>query len=101
MSQQPDTPEPRPPRRRIDPLLAVVVAVAAGVAVVTMHQLRVGLYVVAAGLGAAAALRLLLRPRAAGSLVVRSRQADVIVLAGLAVAIAVLAAVTPLGGTAA
>jgi hypothetical protein len=65
-----------------------------------LHQLRAGLYVIAAGLGAAAALRLFLRPRAAGSLVVRSRQADVVVLTALAVAIAVLAAVTPLAGTA-
>ena len=73
--------------------------VAAGIAIVSLHQLRAGLYVVAAGLGAAAALRLLLRPRAAGSLVVRSRQADVVVLAALAVAIAVLAAVTPLSGS--
>ena len=85
-------------RRRLDPLLAVVVLVAAGIAVITVHQLRAGLYVVAAGLGAAAVFRLLLRPRAAGSLVVRSRQTDVIVLAGLAVAIAVLAALTPLAG---
>jgi len=106
---EPDSPEPtqaestqpelaRPPRRRFDPLLAVVVLVAAGIAVITVHQLRLGLYVVAAGLGAAAVLRLLLRPRAAGSLLVRSRQTDVVVLAGLAVAIAVLAALTPLAG---
>jgi len=75
------------------------VVVAAGIAVVSMHHLRIGLYVVAAGLGIAAAFRLFLRPRAAGSLVVRSRQADVVVLAALAVAIAVLAAVTPLAGS--
>jgi len=102
-SPQPDPgqPEPAPPpRRRLDPLLAVIVLVAAGIAVITMHELRAGLYVVAAGLGAAAVFRLTLRPRAAGSLVVRSRQTDVIVLAGLAVAIAVLAALTPLAGTA-
>jgi hypothetical protein len=79
--------------------MAVVVVVAAGIAVVTLHQLRPGLYIVAAGLGAAAALRLLLRARAAGSLVVRSKQADVVVLGALAVAIAVLAAVTPLSGS--
>ena len=80
-------------------MLAVVVVVAAGVAVLTLHHLRLGLYVIAAGLAAAAVLRLLLRPRAAGSLVVRSRHADVVVLAALAVAIAVLAAVTPLAGS--
>ena len=102
-STQPEPTQPestRRPRRRLDPLFAAVLLVAAGVAVITMHHLRVGLYVVAAGLGAAAVFRLLLRPRAAGSLVVRSRQADVIVLAGLAVAIAVLAALTPLAGSA-
>lgn len=92
----PDPSEPPPPRRRLDPLILAVALVAAGIGVVTLHRLRVGLYVIAAGLAAAAALRLLLRPRAAGSLVVRSRQTDVIVLAGLAAAIAVLAAVTPL-----
>jgi hypothetical protein len=40
-------------------------------------------------------LRLLLRERDAGSLVVRIRRIDVVVLAGLAVALAVLAGVTP------
>ena len=97
----PDGPDPGadPGRRhRPDPRLAVVVVVAAGLAVLVLHQLRAGLYVIAAGLGGAAALRALLRPRAAGSLVVRSRHTDVVVLAALAVAVAVLAAVTPLSG---
>ena len=86
------------PRRNGDPLLAAVVIVAAGIATLTLHRLRAGMYIIAAGLGLAAMLRLLLRPRAAASLVVRSRHADVFVLAALAVAIAVLAAVTPLAG---
>jgi hypothetical protein len=94
----PDATDPLPPRRRPDPLLAVVVVVAAGLAVIALHQLRAGMYVVAVGVGGAAALRLLLRPRAAGSLVVRGRHTDVLVLAALAVAIAVLAALTPLPG---
>jgi hypothetical protein len=38
---------------------------------------------------------LVLRPRDAGSLVVRSRQVDVVLLTALAAAIAVLALVTP------
>ena len=42
-----------------------------------------------------AVLRLVLRPRQAGSLVVRSRQVDVLMLTGLAVAVGVMAAVTP------
>ena len=90
--------EPAPPRRHVDPLLGVVIVVAAGIATLALHRLRIGMYVIAAGLGVAAVLRLLLRPRAAASLVVRSRQADVVILAALAVAIAVLAAVTPLSG---
>jgi len=90
--------EPAPPRRHVDPLLAVVVIVAAGIATLAMHRLRAGMYVIAAGLGLAAVLRLLLRPRDAASLVVRGRHTDVVILAALAVAIAVLAAVTPLAG---
>jgi len=85
-------------RRRFDPLIAVVVVVAAGLGVLTLHQLRAGLYIVAAGLAAGAGVRLLARPRTAGSLVVRGRHTDVLVLAALAAAIAVLAAVTPLPG---
>ena len=87
-----------PARRNVDPLLAVVVVVAAGVAILALHRLRAGMYVIAAGLALGATLRLLLRPRAASSLVVRSRQSDVVVMAALAVAIAVLATVTPLAG---
>jgi hypothetical protein len=90
--------EPGAPQRHRDPLLAVVLIVAAGIATLTLHRLRAGMYVIAAGLAVAAVLRLLLRPRAASSLVVRSRHVDVMVLAALAVAIAVLAAVTPLSG---
>ena len=75
-----------------------MVIIAAGIATLALHRLRAGMYVIAAGLAVAAVLRLLLRPRAAASLVVRSRQTDVVILAALAVAIAVLAAVTPLAG---
>jgi hypothetical protein len=87
-----------PARRAVDPLLAVVLGVAGGVALVTAHRLRLGLYVIAAALGVAAVLRLLLKPRSASSLVVRGRNVDAAVLAALAVGIAVLAAVTPLHG---
>lgn len=64
----------------------------------TVHRLRLGLYVVAASLAVAAVLRMLLRPRSVSSLVVRGRHVDTLVLAALAVAVAVLAAVTPLHG---
>ena len=84
------------PRRRFDPLLLVLAVVGVGIVLVTLHRLRTGMYVVAAGLAVGALLRLVLRPRAAGSLVVRGRHVDVAVLALLAAGVAVLAAVTPL-----
>lgn len=86
----------RPPARRLpDPLLLVLAGVAAGILVVALHHAQAGLYVVAASLGAGALLRLVLRPRDAGLLVVRNRRLDVLMLAGLAIGLAVMAAVTP------
>lgn len=82
-------------RRRADPLLAVIVGVAAGVLLAAFRHPQPGMYVVAAALGLGAVLRLVLRPHDAGSLVVRSRQLDVLVLMTLAVATGVIAAVTP------
>lgn len=88
--------EPPAPRRRLDPLVLVLVGVAAGITVAAFRQPRAGMYVVAAALAGGALVRLVVRPRTAGSLVVRGRQLDVVVMTALAVAIAVLAAVTPL-----
>jgi hypothetical protein len=82
-------------RRSPDPLLLVLAGLAAGVGLVVDRDVRSGLYVCAASLAAAAVLRLALRPRAAGNLVVRSRHLDVAVLLAVAVAVGVLAAVTP------
>jgi hypothetical protein len=73
----------------------VIAGVAIGLLVVFVRHAQDGLYVVAASLGAGALLRLVLRPRDAGSLVVRSRRLDVLVLGSLAIALAVIAAVTP------
>jgi Protein of unknown function (DUF3017) len=86
---------PAPPRRRVDPLLFVVLGVAAGIFIAAIHRPQVGTWVVCASLAVAAVLRLVLLPRDAGLLVVRSRRVDVMVLAGLATAVGVLAAVTP------
>lgn len=86
---------PPPVRRRLDPLLLVVAGVAAGIVVAVLRRPQPGMLVIAGTLAVAAVLRLVLRPRAAGSLVVRSRQVDVLVLAVLATAIGVLALVTP------
>jgi len=85
-------------RRRPDALAPVVLVVAVGVAVAALHHPQIGMYVAAGGLAAGAVLRLVLRERDAGSLVVRIRRIDVVVLAGLAVALGVLAAVTPFPG---
>ena len=81
--------------RRPDPLLLVAGGVAAGIVVAALHRPQPGLFVIAGALALGAVLRLVLRPRAAGSLVVRSRQVDVGVLALLAAAVGVVAAVTP------
>jgi hypothetical protein len=82
-------------RRSPDPLLLILTGLAVGVGLIVDHRVRTGLYVCAGSLVAAALLRLVLRPRAAGSLVVRGRQVDVAVLAAAAAAVAALAAVTP------
>jgi Protein of unknown function (DUF3017) len=83
------------PRRRLDPLVVVVGVVVVGVLVAAFHHPQIGMYVAAGGLAAGAALRLTLRERDAGLLVVRRRRVDVVVLAGLALALGVIAAVTP------
>ena len=85
----------QPVRRRPDPILAVIAGVAAGVVIASEHHPQSGMYVVAVTFAIGAVLRAVLRPRSAGSLVVRSRQLDVLVLTTLAVAIGVIAAVTP------
>jgi hypothetical protein len=87
--------QPRRPRRRLDPLLVVLGVVAAGLIVAGLHQPQIGMWIICGALGGAAVLRLVLRERDAGSLVVRIRRLDVLVLSTLAIALGVLAAVTP------
>jgi hypothetical protein len=79
----------------IDPLALVVGLVAVGVVVAALHHPRTGMFVVSAGLGVGALLRLVLNRRHAGLLAVRSRRLDVAILVGLSAALGVLAAVTP------
>ena len=84
-----------PARRRVDPMYGVIAGVAIGVALAATRHAEAGLYVVAGALAIGAVLRLVLRPRAAGSLVVRSRRVDVVTLVTLAVAVAAITAATP------
>lgn len=69
--------------------------VAVGLIVATLHHAQIGLWIVCGALGGATILRLFLRERDAGLLVVRARKIDVVVLATLAIGLGVLAAVTP------
>jgi hypothetical protein len=87
--------QPPRPRRRLDPLLIVLALVAAGLVVAGLHQPQIGMWIVCGALATAAVLRLFLRERDAGSLVVRMRRLDVVMLAGLAIALGVFAAITP------
>jgi hypothetical protein len=73
----------------------VLVLVAVGLVFAGVHQPQIGMWIVCGAIATAAALRLFLRERDAGSLVVRIRRVDVVMLAGLAIALGVFAAITP------
>jgi hypothetical protein len=79
------------------PLLAVLVAVGVGLLMVTFDHWRRGLVLMGLALVGAALLRLLLPVRRAGFLAVRSRPVDVVVLAGIGLALAVIALALPVG----
>jgi hypothetical protein len=79
------------------PLLAVLVAVGVGLLMVTFDHWRRGLVLMGLALVGAALLRLLLPVRRAGFLAVRSRPVDVVVLAGIGLALAVIALAIPVG----
>lgn len=83
--------------RRVDPLLPIVIGVAAGIGI-SLANPRAGMLVVAGVVALAAVLRLVLRESAAGLLVSRRRRVDVAVLGFLATALLVLALVTPFHG---
>src|SRR3954465_4691188 len=95
----PDEPQVDPvvPRRRWrppiirEPLIVVLAAVGVGLWLVWVHHPRKGLAAIARALAVSAFLRLVLPPRDAGLLVVRSRLIDVTVLLVLAAFVIVLA----------
>ncbi len=77
------------------PLLAVLVAVGVGLAMVAFEHWRRGLVVIGVALMAAGALRLLLPVRRVGFLAVRSRPIDVVLLAGVGAAVVAVALSIP------
>ena len=77
------------------PLVAVLVAVAVGLVLVTFGHWRVCLVVEGVALLAAAALRLVLPVRRAGFLAVRSRPVDVLLVGGAGLALTVIALAIP------
>ena len=77
------------------PLLAVLVAVAVGLLLVTFEHWRKGLVVVGVALLAAAAIRLLMPLRRVGFLAVRSRSVDVVLMAGAGLLMTVIALAIP------
>jgi Protein of unknown function (DUF3017) len=83
------------PRVREWPITLVLLCVATGLAVVLSNHFRRGSVVISAALLLAALLRLVLPPRRAGLLAVRSRFFDVVVLATLGLAMFATAVVVP------
>jgi hypothetical protein len=79
------------------PLLAVLVAVAVGLLLVTFEHWRKGLVVMGLALVGAALLRLLVPLRRVGFLAVRSRPMDVLLMAGAGIVLTVVALAIPAG----
>ncbi|PRY51960.1 Protein of unknown function (DUF3017) [Geodermatophilus tzadiensis] len=77
------------------PLLAVLVAVGVGLAMVALEHWRRGLLVVGLALVAAAGLRLVLPLRRVGFLAVRSRPVDVVLMAATGVLLTALTLAVP------
>ena len=77
------------------PLLAVLVAVALGLVLVTFDHWRRGIVVIGLALIGAALLRLLLPVRRVGFLAVRSRSVDVVLLAGTGLVLTVVVLTLP------
>jgi Protein of unknown function (DUF3017) len=78
------------------PLLAALVGVAVGLAVVTFADWRAGLVVLGIVLLGTAALRQVLPVRRAGFLAVRSRPFDVVLLVGAGIGLIVIALTLPM-----
>jgi Protein of unknown function (DUF3017) len=79
------------------PWLLLAVCVLTAVVAVTVDRVRLGGYLLAAGLGVVALLRAVLPSRFSGAVAIRSRTTDVLLLLGAAVAAGVLAYTLNLG----
>jgi hypothetical protein len=75
---------------------AVLPVLLLGLALMALHHVRAGGYVLAGAVGLAALLRLVLPTSRSGGLAVRSRAADVATLVALAVGLAVVTRVLDL-----
>ena len=90
----------RPPTPRLlGPWLLLALCLLTAVVAVTTDRVRLGGYLLAAGLGAVALLRAVLPPRLSGAVAIRSRTTDVILLLGAAAAAGVLAYTLNLGSS--
>lgn len=77
------------------PLMVVLAVLGVGAVLLAMGRWRSASLMIAASAALAALLRLVLRARVAGLLVVRRRWVDVVGLASMAAAIAILAWIVP------
>lgn len=85
---------------RLGPLWwAVLACVATGVLVTFCGSVRIGGFMIAAAMVIAAVARLTMGENALGAIAVRSKATDVVVLLGLAAALAVIFAKVKLGGS--
>ena len=77
------------------PLMVVLAVLGVGLVFLGLCRWRSASLIIAASAGVAAMLRLVLRARIAGLLVIRRRWVDVVGLASMAIAIATLALIVP------
>jgi hypothetical protein len=101
---EPTLPDPAPAPRATapaalalvrEPLVWLVALTAAALVVIRAHHTRLGLAMIAGAVGLAAVLRLVLSPRAAGLLAVRTRALDVATLLALTAGLVALAVLVP------
>jgi hypothetical protein len=81
------------------PWLLLALCVLAAVVAVTSDRVRLGGYLLGAGLGAAAVLRAVLPTRLSGAVATRSRTTDVLILVAGSVTAVVLASTLKLAGS--